>query len=326
LVSGSFIPVIIRRVEAPRNMGGLAFNRFGFPDKNKWLTTHVGHFSMSRDIDIPWEREQEMGRPQLRYGVWWGIGPMTVRTILSDVSFRDIGYGLSLRVDIERLGPTHNPKVYRYNVRLFPTDKKRFQRASPRFTKKGERARVNAVCAHGNYRFTRALFYADPDATIATKVGLVTHDNLEDAYEDNFYRNIGSSMDPLFYGDACFCPDSDRDPEATPDPNDPAIGKWYWHVHHTVLFERLIEPLQNRIDRIKSHKAPEEIDIRLRLLKPIRDSELLDRLLDSMTGKTEHDAPIELRINALHAEECPNCPWDPYKGTIFPTKLLSRYE
>jgi hypothetical protein len=292
----------------------------------KSLTTHAGHFSMSKDIDVPWESEQETGIPQLRYGVWWGIGQMTVRTMLSKVSFRDIGYGLSLRVDTERLGPTDNPNVWRYKLRLFPTDKKRFQRAGLRFTKKGKRTRVNAVCAHGNYRFARALFYADPDATIATKVGLVIRDNLEDAYKDNFYRNVSSPMDPLFYGEACFCPYSDQDTEATPDPNDPTIGKWYWHIHHRALVERLIEPLQNRIDYIKQHESAERTETHLRVLKPVRNSELLDRLIDSMTGETEHDAPIELRVDALHAEECPNCPWDPYIHSIFPLPFVSPTE
>ena len=46
--------------------------------------------------------------------------------------------------------------------------------------------------------------------------------------------------------------------------------KLYWHIHHSVLFENLTEPLKNRIDYIKKEKSKEEIKLRLKLLKKIK--------------------------------------------------------
>jgi multidrug resistance efflux pump len=47
----------------------------------------------------------------------------------------------------------------------------------------------------------------------------------------------------------------------------------YWHVHHDTLLEPLTEPIQNRIEYIKTEKAKYEtekqIELRLRLLRPL---------------------------------------------------------
>ncbi len=45
--------------------------------------------------------------------------------------------------------------------------------------------------------------------------------------------------------------------------------KIYWHIHHDRLWEPLTEPLAERIKYIKGNKPPAEIELRLRLLKPI---------------------------------------------------------
>ncbi len=44
----------------------------------------------------------------------------------------------------------------------------------------------------------------------------------------------------------------------------------YYHVHHEVLFEPLIEAIENRIKYILENKPLNEIETRLRLLKPVR--------------------------------------------------------
>ena len=47
-------------------------------------------------------------------------------------------------------------------------------------------------------------------------------------------------------------------------------NKFYWHLHHDVLLEPLTEPLKNRIEYIKESKPKNEIELRLKLLKPVR--------------------------------------------------------
>ena len=46
--------------------------------------------------------------------------------------------------------------------------------------------------------------------------------------------------------------------------------KFYWHIHHTILFEALTEPIENRIKYIKENKPKNEIKLRLKLLKPVK--------------------------------------------------------
>jgi len=46
--------------------------------------------------------------------------------------------------------------------------------------------------------------------------------------------------------------------------------KHYWHIHHNVLVEALTEPLKNRIKYIKENKPEDEIELRLRLIKPVK--------------------------------------------------------
>ena len=48
------------------------------------------------------------------------------------------------------------------------------------------------------------------------------------------------------------------------------IGKPAWHVHHERLCEFLTEPIERRIEFIKKHEPPEEIEIWLRLLKLVK--------------------------------------------------------
>ena len=46
--------------------------------------------------------------------------------------------------------------------------------------------------------------------------------------------------------------------------------KWYWHIHHDILLEPLVERIENRIKYIKENKPQNEIETRLKLLKPVR--------------------------------------------------------
>ena len=83
---------------------------------------------------------------------------------------------------------------------------------------------------------------------------------------------------------------------------------WAWHVHHQILAEKFTEPLENRITYIKSNKPKQEQETRLRLIKQ------LTKPFDKSFHPSKHD--FKEQLNALHAMECPNCPWN--GKTIFP--------
>jgi len=46
--------------------------------------------------------------------------------------------------------------------------------------------------------------------------------------------------------------------------------KYYFHIHHGILVEALTEPLKNRIKYIKENKPKDEIELRLKLIKPVK--------------------------------------------------------
>ena len=83
--------------------------------------------------------------------------------------------------------------------------------------------------------------------------------------------------------------------------------KLCWHIHHDQLVENLTEPLKNRIDYIKKEKPKDEIKLRLKLLKKVK-------------CKPENYPTTLEGWEELHKKECPNCPWDSKRQTIFPLK------
>ena len=74
---------------------------------------------------------------------------------------------------------------------------------------------------------------------------------------------------------------------------------YWWHIHHETLYEYLTEPIRARINYIKKEKLKEEVELRLKLLKPV-------------LGKIP---TTEKGWEALHKKEC-DCAWD--GKTIFP--------
>ena len=102
------------------------------------------------------------------------------------------------------------------------------------------------------------------------------------------------------------------------------MTQYYWHAHHDILCESLIEPIQNRIDYIKANKPKHEVETRLRLLKPVQHPESLPKewmeadakWMEAEAKWMEAEAKCLPEIEKLHKEECPNCPWD--GRTIFP--------
>ena len=116
----------------------------------------------------------------------------------------------------------------------------------------------------------------------------------------------------------------------------PPVGTWMWHLHHKVLAEPLTEPLQNRLDYIRTAKPASEVATRLRLISPVAG--LLPEPLvkaravyekaraayekawaayDKARAASEKAwAAYKPQLEALHSTEHPDCPWD--GRTIFP--------
>jgi len=118
--------------------------------------------------------------------------------------------------------------------------------------------------------------------------------------------------------------------------------KFFWHVHHDILLEPLTKPIKNRIKYIKENKPEEEVELRLKLLKPVK-GKLPDKFIKALEARVKagearvkaweayvktwkaFDKAWEARVKAweaydkagedpkiiaLHKKECPDCPWD----------------
>ena len=130
-----------------------------------------------------------------------------------------------------------------------------------------------------------------------------------------------------------------------------AQQEYAWHVHHDVMVEALTEPIETRAAYITENKEPEEVPLRARLLKRVQGAlptevvqaeeardqareayhqareacgqargacdqrEARDQAEEAYFQAWEACAPA---IEALHAQECPDCPWDGH--TIFTRK------
>ena len=120
--------------------------------------------------------------------------------------------------------------------------------------------------------------------------------------------------------------------------------EWAWHVHHEMLYEKLIEPLQKRIDYVKGNKF-DDPTLRLKLMRVVEDQQAMvrldkalkdahsryDKALDKAKKLSESRKSSQADIDAantdaekayhevvmaeegvmdLHRKECePDCPW-----------------
>jgi hypothetical protein len=94
-----------------------------------------------------------------------------------------------------------------------------------------------------------------------------------------------------------------------------------WHVHH----DKLVEPcydFEGRQAYIRAHKPSTEIETRVRLMKRVQ-GKLPDAVVKAWAALDKAWAALDkavrdhlAKIEAFHAIECPNCPWD--GETIFP--------
>ena len=96
----------------------------------------------------------------------------------------------------------------------------------------------------------------------------------------------------------------------------------YWLLHHGRLLEWTTEPVESRIEYIKTQKPTNEIATRLRWLRPVKNPgklplRVLEACADYNKACADYDKACANHwptIVALHKEECPGCPFD-YEGT-----------
>lgn len=96
---------------------------------------------------------------------------------------------------------------------------------------------------------------------------------------------------------------------------------FFWHIHHDLLIEWSSD-VQERLDYIRQNKNGEEVDLRIKLLKPAK----LPAALNTIVGRYSHfnDVPrkYQRQIITLHKKQCQagRCPWrsdDSLYGDIF---------
>jgi hypothetical protein len=95
-------------------------------------------------------------------------------------------------------------------------------------------------------------------------------------------------------------------------PADWPKSGWYWHLHHDRLIE-WTDDIDERWDYVVREKSEEELPIRLHLMAPVRGQ--LPAELSRARAELSK-AVADPAIIALHAIECPGCPWN--GATIFP--------
>ncbi len=112
------------------------------------------------------------------------------------------------------------------------------------------------------------------------------------------YANLSSAN--LSYANLRYADLSSANLSYAKNITDDYIDFW-WHLHHEILYELLTEPLRARINYIKKEKPENEIELRLKLIKPV-----LGDIPTSQKGWEK-----------LHKIEC-GCGWD--GKTIFTKK------
>jgi len=98
--------------------------------------------------------------------------------------------------------------------------------------------------------------------------------------------------------------------------------KYYFHIHHEVLVETLTEFLKNRIKYIKENKPKDEIELRLRLIKPVKGklpskfvkaNQAWIKAYRALVKAYQDNIPA---FEKLHKKEC-GCGWSSERSTIF---------
>jgi hypothetical protein len=85
-------------------------------------------------------------------------------------------------------------------------------------------------------------------------------------------------------------------------------GLWYWHIHHEILVEKAIEPIQKRIDYVKNTK--DHVETRLKLMTSVKDTKFMEayeQIFSRIGGSQQFISP---GLIILHRKEHPDCPWN----------------
>ena len=94
-----------------------------------------------------------------------------------------------------------------FNVKLNRSNNDKYQRTGFMYSENLQRYnKVSAICWHGFRDFMIAMYELDSNLRFVT--AQATYKNKDDFYikfPDTAYKNIGSLMNPINYGDACLC-------------------------------------------------------------------------------------------------------------------------
>ena len=109
---------------------------------------------------------------------------------------------------------------------------------------------------------------------------------------------------------------------------------WVWHGHHDAIVSLL--DIEYRREHIRTDKPAAEQELRLRLMQPVKGQlpEEFIHIGEALIAAAPRDNNLDYynttvayyqeldnkkgEIEALHAIECPDCPWNGI--TIFPRK------
>jgi|TARA_R110002110_G_scaffold109148_1_gene272298 hypothetical protein len=94
-----------------------------------------------------------------------------------------------------------------FNVKLNRSNNDKYQRTGFMYSENLQRYnKVSAICWHGFRDFMIAMYELDINLRFVT--AQATYKNKDDFYikfPDTAYKNIGSLMNPINFGDACLC-------------------------------------------------------------------------------------------------------------------------
>jgi hypothetical protein len=112
--------------------------------------------------------------------------------------------------------------------------------------------------------------------------------------------------------------------------------KPYWLIHHDTLLEVSTESIQRRRRYVREFKYFEEVPTRLKWMRPVQRVDLLPKEVRRAIGIYTREVrslgvvtPLSIRILeravrrnwkrvvARHRKECPGCPFDYRKKTLF---------
>ena len=94
-----------------------------------------------------------------------------------------------------------------FNVKLNRSNNNKYQRTGFMYSENLQRYnKVSAICWHGFRDFMIAMYELDSNLRFVT--AKATYKNKDDFYikfPDTAFKNIGSLMNPINFGDACLC-------------------------------------------------------------------------------------------------------------------------